>query len=112
MATPLPLLSFAKALQPEEQQQQQQQQQQPEPQPQPPPQHQPQSQKQLQPPQLKQHQQQADSWPPKCTTEGEDMFQYAPPPDPGIACCAGMHTCSEQRPGGRSAMICRSAPCA
>ena len=61
---------------------------------------------------LKQQQQMDGSWPPKCTPEGEDMYQYAPAPDPGIACCEGMHTCNEQRPGGGTVVICRSAPCA
>lgn len=37
-------------------------------------------------------------WPPKCTPEGADKFQYGPSPDPGIGCCEGLFACPEQRP--------------
>ena len=40
----------------------------------------------------------ATTWPPVCTPEGADKFQYAPPPDPGIACCEGLVACAELRP--------------
>ena len=37
-------------------------------------------------------------WPPACTPEGADRFQYAPPPDRGIPCCEGLVACQEPRP--------------
>ena len=40
----------------------------------------------------------ATTWPPACTPEGADKFQYAPPPDPGIDCCPGLVACAELRP--------------
>ena len=40
----------------------------------------------------------ATKWPPICTPEGADKFQYAAPPDPGIACCKGLVACAELRP--------------
>ena len=40
----------------------------------------------------------ATTWPPLCTPEGADKFQYAAPPDPGIACCEGLVACAELRP--------------
>ena len=60
----------------------------------------------------------APTWPPTCTPEGADKFQYGPPPDPGVECCDGLVACQEQRPGdffGASAFdavfACRKPEC-
>lgn len=59
----------------------------------------------------------ATEWPPACTSDGADMFQYAPPPDPGIPCCDGLVACIEPRPDdypGKdmdSVVVCRSGKC-
>ena len=39
----------------------------------------------------------ASVWPPTCTPEAADKFQFGPPPHPGIPCCAGLAPCQEKR---------------
>ena len=60
----------------------------------------------------------ASVWPPVCTPEAADMFQFGPPPDPGIPCCAGLAPCQEKRPATYegasvfdSVIVCRKPEC-
>ena len=59
----------------------------------------------------------AEVWPPACTPENGDKYQYGPPPDPGIACCEDTVACIEDRPdyypgfgepGMEKVFVCRS----
>ena len=60
----------------------------------------------------------ASVWPPTCTPEAADKFQYGPPPHPGIPCCAGLAPCQEKRPADyegasvfESVIVCRKPEC-
>ena len=57
-------------------------------------------------------------WPPECTPENQDPFQFKAPPDDGIPCCSGLTQCVEKRnpsyPGAgtfESVVVCRRGPC-
>ena len=58
----------------------------------------------------------ASKWPPACTPEGADKYQYAPPGGEGVPCCTGLTACVEERsetypgygkPGLEKVVVCR-----
>ena len=60
----------------------------------------------------------ASVWPPVCTPEAADKFQFGPPPHPGVPCCAGLAPCQEKRPASYegasvfdSVIVCRKPEC-